>query len=393
MNKKKVKICFITSTRAEYGLIKSLMKKISSNENFVLQIIVTGTHLSRRHGFTIDEIEKDGFKVNSKIDMFTDDDSNNSICLSLSKLIEELSAKIEILKPDTIVILGDRFELLGIAAAATIHRVPLTHLHGGEITEGAFDDSIRHAITKLSQIHFVANEQYKKRIIQLGENPENIFNVGGLGVDAIKELKLLSKSKLEKELNLNFLEKNLLVTYHPLTLSKAETSKNELTELINSLSTLKNTLQIFTMPNADPGNKAIFKIIKSYVKTNKNAFWFNSLGQLKYLSCLAHVDAVIGNSSSGLSEAPTFKIATINIGDRQKGRLMSQSIINCEANSDDIKMGLKKIYQPSFREILKNAKNPYGDGGASRRIIEILKNINYNDILRKKFFNIPINIE
>ena len=325
--------------------------------------------------------------------MFTDDDSNNSICLSLSKLIEELSAKIEILKPDTIVILGDRFELLGIAAAATIHRVPLTHLHGGEITEGAFDDSIRHAITKLSQIHFVANEQYKKRIIQLGENPENIFNVGGLGVDAIKELKLLSKSKLEKELNLNFLEKNLLVTYHPLTLSKAETSKNELTELINSLSTLKNTLQIFTMPNADPGNKAIFKIIKSYVKTNKNAFWFNSLGQLKYLSCLAHVDAVIGNSSSGLSEAPTFKIATINIGDRQKGRLMSQSIINCEANSDDIKMGLKKIYQPSFREILKNAKNPYGDGGASRRIIEILKNINYNDILRKKFFNIPINIE
>lgn len=392
MNKKKVKICFITSTRAEYGLLKSLMKKISSNENFVLQIIVTGTHLSRRHGFTIDEIEKDGFQVNSKIDIFTDDDSNNSICLSLSKLIEELSTKIEILKPDTIVILGDRFELLGIAAAATIHRVPLTHLHGGEITEGAFDDSIRHAITKLSQIHFVANEQYKKRIIQLGENPENIFNVGGLGVDAIKELKLLSKSKLEKELNLNFLEKNLLVTYHPLTLSKAETSKNELRELIKSLSTMKNTLQIFTMPNADPGNKAIFKIIKSYVKTNKNAFWFNSLGQLKYLSCLAHVDAVIGNSSSGLSEAPTFKIATINIGDRQKGRLMSQSIINCEANSDDIKMGLKKIYQPSFREILKNAKNPYGDGGASRRIIEVLKNINYNDILRKKFFNIPINI-
>ena len=388
MHKKKVKICFITSTRAEYGLIKSLMRKIACNENFILQIIVTGTHLSKRHGYTLYEIEKDGFKVDSKLDMSIVDDSNNSICLSISKLIEKLSEKIEQLKPDTIVILGDRFELLGIAAAATIHRVPITHLHGGEITEGAFDDSVRHAITKLSQIHFVANEQYKKRIIQLGENPKNVFNVGGLGVDAIKELKLLSKSKLEKELNLNFLEKNLLITYHPVTLSKVETSKNELKELIKALSSLENTLQIFTMPNADPGNKVIFKIIKSYVKTNKNAFYFNSLGQLKYLSCLAQVDGVIGNSSSGLSEAPTFKIPTINIGDRQKGRLMSKSVINCEGNSNDITKALNKIYKLSFKQILKNSKNPYGDGGASKKIIKILQKINYEDILRKKFFDL-----
>ncbi len=392
MNKKKVKICFVTSTRAEYGLLKSLMRKIACNENFILQIIVTGTHLSRKHGFTIDEIEKDGFKIDSKIDMCIFDDSNNSICLSLSKLIKKLSEKIEILRPDTIVILGDRYELLGIAAAATIHRVPLTHLHGGKITEGAFDDGIRHSITKLSQIHFVSNEEYKKRIIQLGENPQNVFNVGGLGVDAIKELKLLSKSKLERELNVKFLEKNLLITYHPLTLGKLETSKNELKELIKSLSSLENTLQIFTMPNADPGNKIIFEIIEEYVEKNNNAICFKSLGQLKYLSCLAQVDAVIGNSSSGLSEAPTFKIATINIGDRQKGSLMSESVINCDAVSDEIIKGLNKIYHPSFRKILKNAKNPNGEGGASQKIIEILKNIKYEDILRKKFYNIPFRI-
>ena len=388
----KVKICFITSTRAEYGLIKSLMRAISIDKNFILQLIVTGTHLMKKYGLTINEIEKDGFQVDHKIDMEIIDDSNQSTCLSLSKLISELSKKIELLRPDTIVILGDRFELLGIAAAATIHRIPLTHLHGGEITEGAFDDSIRHAISKLSHIHFVANEEYKKRIMQLGENPKNIFNVGGLGVDAIMNLKLLSKNKLENKLNLKFLERNLLITYHPLTLGDLETSKNELKELIKSLSLLENTLQIFTMPNADPGNKVIFEIIEAYVKTNKNAFCFASLGQLNYLSCLAQVDGVIGNSSSGLSEAPTFKIATLNIGDRQKGRLMSESVINCVASSEAITKGLNKIYKSSFRKILENAKNPYGDGGASKKIIKILKNNNFKVLLRKKFFNVSFPI-
>tara|TARA_Y100001968_G_C19325536_1_gene701510 strand:+ start:1 stop:1179 length:1179 start_codon:yes stop_codon:yes gene_type:complete len=390
MNNLRKKVCFVTGTRAEYGLLKHLMREVSKSNSLSLQIIATGTHLSINHGYTIDEIIEDGFTIDSTIDIDIEDDSNNSTCLSLSKLIENISIVFDRLSPDLIVVLGDRYELLGIVSAATIHRIPVAHIHGGEITEGAFDEGIRHAITKLSHIHFVASDPYRKRVIQLGENPSNVFNVGGLGVDALSRLKVLQKKEIEKQLCLQFKNRNLLITYHPLTQATSEESQREITELIKALSKYKETLQIFTMPNSDPGNKYISEIINFYVSKNEFAFSFNSLGQKLYLSCLANVDAVIGNSSSGLLEAPSFKIGTINIGERQKGRLMAKSIINVPGDSKSISNAIYEIYTSRYQQTLKSTSNPYGKGGSSSKIVEILNTINLESITKKPFFDLKI---
>lgn len=388
MKKNKLNIACITSSRAEYGQLKLLLKEIISSDELNLKLIVTGTHLSKRHGYTIREIEEDKFKIDYKLDMELVLDSNKATCKSLAKLTEKLSIIFDKLKPDLVLLLGDRFELLGVASAATIFRIPIAHLHGGEITEGCFDESIRHAISKLSHLHFVANETYRNRLIQLGEDPKNVFNVGGLGVDAIKNIKLLDKKQLEDQLKIKFLKKNLLITYHPLTLSSSNKSIEEFTELIKSLQDLKDTFQIFTMPNADQGNEKISRIIKEYVEKNINSVYFISLGQLKYLSCLAYVDAVVGNTSSGISEAPSFKIATLNIGDRQKGRLMSESIINCGTSSKEISKSINKIYDPLFKEKLANSINPYGSGGASKKIVKIIPKFYSENLIKKKFYDI-----
>ena len=292
------------------------------------------------------------------------------------------------IKPDLVFLLGDRYELIGAAISATIFRIPIAHIHGGEKTEGAFDESIRHSITKLSHIHFVANEIYRKRVIQLGEDQKYVFNVGGLGVDAIKKTKLLSKQSLEKSLGLKFMKKNLLITFHPVTLLEKKDSENEINQLLKSMSLLEETLQIFTMPNADPGNDYIFKAIETYVKNNKFAFLFSSLGQLKYYSCLKQVDALVGNSSSGILEAPSFNIGSINIGDRQKGRLKAKSVISVEADSELITKAIEQLYSKDFSEILKTNINPYGNGDTSKKIIKIIKTINFQDILKKSFHDI-----
>ncbi len=383
-----MKICFVTATRAEYGLMKYLMKEISAVKDFTLQLIVTGTHLSEQHGMTLDEIKLDDFNIDSLIDMGIGDDSNYSTCLSLSQLIPKLSKVFHKILPDLVCIVGDRYELLGIVSAATIHRIPIAHIHGGETTEGAFDEGIRHAITKMSHLHFVANDVYKKRVIQLGENPNLVYNVGGLGVDAIKKIKLLSKEKLEQDLGIKFMRKNFLITYHPPTLSSKYQAQKEISELIKALSSFKETLQIFTMPNADPGNKFITDIITKYIRNNKNAFYFKSLGQVRYFSCLSNVDALIGNSSSGLLEAPSFNIATINIGNRQKGRLTSESILNVPASSDLILNRINHIYTKGFKKVLTASKNPYGNGGASSKITSILQKVEVKSLLKKSFFDI-----
>ncbi len=388
MTNRKYKICFFTGTRAEYGLLKYLMREILISNQFILQLIVTGSHLSEKHGYTVKEIYEDGFKIDSQIDINLNDDSNFSTSQSLGELIKKISMVFSDIKPDLIVLLGDRYELMGACLAATIFRIPIAHIHGGEKTEGAFDEGFRHAISKLSHIHFVASEIYKKRVIQLGENHKYVFNVGGLGVEAINKTKLLSKKSLEKELGLKFMKKNLLITYHPVTFLDYKESINEIQELLKALSELKDTLQIFTMPNADPGNDYIFKAINKYVKNNKYAFSFASLGQLKYYSCLEQMDALIGNSSSGILEAPSFNIATINIGDRQKGRLESKSVISIKANYKLILKSINKIYSKKFIEILKTNKNPYGNGESSKKIVEILKNINFDSLLKKNFYDI-----
>tara|TARA_Y100001968_G_scaffold262691_1_gene251069 strand:- start:2856 stop:4049 length:1194 start_codon:yes stop_codon:yes gene_type:complete len=392
MNKRKHKICFITGTRAEYGLIKYLMHEVDRSNNLILQLIVTGSHLSKHHGFTVDEIRNDNFRIDSEIYIDLNNDSNSSTCTSLSRLISKTSETFVKLKPDLIVLLGDRYELIGAALSAMIHRIPIAHIHGGEKTEGAFDEGIRHSITKLSHIHFVASETYRKRVIQLGESPDNVYNVGGLGVDAIKRTKILSKNILEKELGIKFMKRNLLITYHPVTLLPENESENEIRELIKALSQLKDTLQIFTMPNADPGNNSMFRIINSYIKHNDCAVSFKSLGQLRYFSCLNQVDAVVGNSSSGLLEAPSFNIGTINIGDRQKGRLLAKSIINVRPDSELILKSIYKLYTSEFSQILKSNSNPNGDGNASEIIVSILNNIRIDTLLKKKFFDIDFDL-
>lgn len=390
MNRSKRKLCVITATRAEYGWLRPLIKEIDNSEKFVLQLLVTGTHLSQKHGFTINEIEKDGFKIDYKIDMKISNDSNHSTSLSLSRLITQLSRQFKKLSPELIILSGDRFELLAIALTATIHRIPIAHLNGGELTEGAFDDNIRHSITKLSHLHFVSTETYRNRVTQLGENPKNVFNIGSLGIDAIKNFKLLKRDQLENSLGIELLKKNLLITYHPLTNYSNQESQKEITAIINALSKFKKIVQIFTMPNADPGNNAIYQIINSYVKENKNVFFFKSLGHLRYLSLLSQVDGVIGNSSSGITEAPFFKIGTINVGDRQKGRLISKSILNCKGECDLIIESINKIYSSEFQLLLNSQQNYNSVSESSIKLIKILENTNFKSLLIKKFNDLEI---
>jgi len=383
------KICVITGTRADYGLLKNIIKLLNDSDKFELQLIITGTHLSNKYGETLKEIESDGFNINHKIDLNLKSDTPKAITKSTSIGLDGFGNALSILKPDMNLVLGDRYEILSAVIASMFARIPIAHLHGGELTMGAIDDSIRHSITKFSHLHFVATEEYRNRVIQLGENPKTVFNVGGLGVDAIKKIKLIKKNDLEKLLGFSFLEKNLLITFHPVTLDD-NSSSNQLIELLDALSKFKDTLLIFTAPNSDTDNLVIFDLIENFVSKNSNAFSFKSLGQLRYFSCLAHVDAVVGNSSSGLTEVPTFKKATINIGDRQKGRIQATSIVNCKPVSANIQKAIKKSYTDEFKKILSNTINPYGNGGSSESIINTLDSTDFNSLIKKRFYDLDM---
>lgn len=360
---------------------------IDISSDLELQLIVTGTHLSKKFGETIKEIEDDGFEINDKIDLNLVSDTPVGLSKSTSIGVYGFANAFSSLKPNLILVLGDRFEILSAVTAAMFARIPIAHLHGGELSEGAIDDVIRHAITKFSHLHFVANEEYKKRVIQLGENPKFVFNVGGLGVDAIKNTDLLNKEDLEESLGIRFKKKNLLITFHPATLEQ-NSSLDQINELIKALSTFRDTCLIFTMPNADNDHRVIFQKIKDFSSKNHNVYTFPSMGQLRYLSCIAHVDAVVGNSSSGLAEVPTFNKPTINIGDRQKGRIKALSVIDCMPSCNDIKNAIIKSYSDEFRNQLPNIVNPYGDGGASDRIIKILSEIEFDSLLKKEFYDL-----
>ncbi|MCR8710562.1 UDP-N-acetylglucosamine 2-epimerase [Aliarcobacter butzleri] len=385
MNKRKV--CVVTGTRAEYGLLYWLLKEIEADKELELQLIVTGMHLSPEFGLTYKEIEKE-FKIDKKIEMLLSSDTSVSISKSMGLAQISFAETYDQLKPYIVVVLGDRYEIFSATSTAMIARIPIVHLHGGETTEGAFDESIRHSITKMSHLHFTATEEYRNRVIQLGEHPSRVFNVGGLGIENIKRLKLLTKEEFENSIDFKLNKKNILVTFHPVTLENS-TAQEQFQELLDVIDELKETNIIFTKANSDTDGRIINQMIDEYVAKNfQKSVEFTSLGQLRYLSALQFVDAVVGNSSSGLLEAPSFKIGTINIGDRQKGRIKADSVIDCSANKTDIEKAFERLYSKEFQDILQNVENPYGDGCASKKIIEVLKNVDLKNILKKSFYNI-----
>lgn len=381
------KIAVVTGSRAEYGLLKPLIKAIKTEQSFELQLFVTGMHLMPVFGNTFKQIEEDGFQIDAKIDDGLNGDDARSISKAIGNTIAGFAEAYYNLKPELVIVLGDRSEIFGAVAAAVIDNIPVAHIHGGETTEGAYDEFIRHAITKMSHLHFASCEVYRKRIIQMGENPATVFNVGAIGIDSIKKLKLLSIDEFEKAINYKLNKINVLITFHPVTLEE-NTAKHQFQELIDALDRLTEVTLIFTKPNSDKGGASIIKMIDDYVIRNPTkSISFNSLGQLRYLSALQYVDFVIGNSSSGILEVPIFKKPTINIGDRQKGREMTKSIINCKPNRNEILQAIQKALNVQFKIEIQNQSNPYGNGTATNKIMNVLR-ISHLENTKKSFYDL-----
>ena len=381
------KICVITGTRAEFGLLRPLIELIINNKELQLQLIATGMHLSPEFGYTLKEITEAGFKVDKKVECLLSSDSPIGISKTIALAISGFADALDELAPDLVLVLGDRTEILGAVIATAMTNIPIAHLYGGETTEGAYDEAIRHSITKFSHLHFTSTEIYRKRVIQLGEHPNTVFNVGAIGLDAIKKLRLLDRASFEQAIGFKLNEKNILITYHPVTLEKeapVETFQNILT----ALDELPNSTLIFTHANSDKNGRIINKMITEYVNSHKDkAVHFSSLGQLRYLSALQYVDFVIGNSSSGMTEVPAFHIPTINIGDRQKGRINCESIINSNNSLEDIKKSITFALDKTFRKKIQQQELLYGNGTAAEKIFQIIKEHNHISI-KKSFYNI-----
>ena len=382
------KIGVITGTRAEYGLLRGLIRRIQDDPACELQLFVTGMHLSNEFGATYREIVADGFPITQKVEMLLGSDTPSGVTKSIGLGAIGFADAFETHRPDLVVVLGDRFEILAAVSAALIARIPVAHIHGGEATEGLIDEAIRHAITKMSHLHFVAADDYRRRVIQLGEQPERVFLVGGLGVDRLKDIQLMERAALEEAIGLRFKPRNYLVTFHPVTLDRA-TAQLQMGELLDALSELRDTGTVFTYPNADTEGRILIDMIERFVADRPDsAVAHVSLGQERYLSCLAQVDAVIGNSSSGLTEAPSFKVATINIGDRQRGRLQAASVVNAAPTKTSILAAIVAIQEPSFVRALKDVSNPYGEGGATEKVFQAVKSVPLTDLLKKRFFDL-----
>lgn len=385
----KRKICVVTGSRAEFGLLRWLMKDISESSRLELQVIATGMHLSPEYGLTYREIETSGFNIDARVEMLLGADTPSAIAKSMGLGMIGFGDSFARLGPDIVLLLGDRFEILSAACAALVARLPLAHVHGGERTEAAFDDAIRHAITKMSHLHFVAAEEYRRRVIQLGEQPARVYNVGGLGVDAINRVELLDRAAMEASLGFELGPRSLLVTFHPVTLEGECESRRQMQALLDALGALPATRLIFTLPNADTGGQALAQMVEAFVAQHPLASSHQSLGQLRYLSLLAQVDAVVGNSSSGLAEAPSFGVPTVNIGDRQKGRLQAPTVINCASECTSIVQALQVALSPDFRNAHAGVENPYGTGGASARIVQVLETFRWEGLLTKPFYDLP----
>lgn len=385
----KLKIYIISGGRADYDLLKNLYFVLkNASKSFNSKFIVTGSHLSKSHGNTVNKILNDKIKIFKKVDIKIKADTPHDISKNIAIGVKAFSNLFKKRRPDLIIVLGDRYEIFSASIAAHIMSIPIGHIQGGENTFGAIDDAIRHSITKMANLHFVANKIYKKRVIQLGEDPKNVFDVGGLGVDNIKVKDLFKKAEIEKLLNIKFSKKNLLITFHPETNSS---NKQTIIPMLEALGKLKETNFFFTIPNADTYNLRILKEIRNFKKNNKNCEVFNSLGIKMYHSLIKICDAVIGNSSSGISEVPYFKKPSINIGNRQDGRIRVRSIIDIEMRKKDINKAIKKVYSKKFLSKLTSVKSPYGNGGASKRILKHLKKLKKTDFKKikyKKFFDL-----
>ena len=382
-----MRVCVVTGGRADFSLLKTLLFAFDEDPFFDLKLIATGMHLSPEFGLTYKEIEEAGFLIDYKVEMLMSSDTAQGIGKSIGLGTIGFSDAFATLKPDLILFLGDRFEILAAATAGLVAGVPMAHLHGGEVTEGAFDDSIRHCLTKMSDLHFVANKTYGKRVIQMGENPNNVFVCGGLGVDSICNANLVSRAVLVADLGISFSQRNLLVTFHPVT-REPGLGRKQLENLLCCLAECEETTIVFTMPNADNEGREFIKLIKDFTADRTNSYVFDALGQKYYLSLLSQVDAVVGNSSSGLAEAPSFKVGTVNIGSRQDGRIRAESVIDCPPEKTKISAAINKIYSKEFRKCLKNTRNPYGTPGASNRIKNILKAFELRAPSKKCFHDI-----
>ena len=381
------KICVITGTRAEFGLLRPLIELINKDIELQLQLIATGMHLSPEFGYTINEIIESGFAVDKKVECLLSSDTSVGVSKTIALAISGFADALEALQPDLVVVLGDRTEILGAVIATAMANIPIAHLYGGETTEGAYDEAIRHSITKFSHLHLTSTEVYRKRVIQLGEQPEMVFNVGAIGLDAVKKLKLLNKEEFEKSIGFKLKKRNVLITYHPVTLEK-EAPIQTFENILQALDELSETGLIFTHANSDKNGRVINKMITEYVEIHRDkAVAFKSLGQLRYLSALQFVDFVIGNSSSGMTEVPAFCIPTINIGDRQKGRICSESVINSTNTLEDIKKSITFALYKQFRDKIKQQEMLYGNGTAAEKILKIIKEHSIIP-LKKSFYNI-----
>lgn len=381
------KICVITGTRAEYGLLSKLMKRIDDCPDMQLQIIATNMHLSPEFGLTYREIEADGFHIDKKVEMLLSSDTRNATTKSLGLGIIGFADAFEDLAPDMIVILGDRYEMLGAASAALLYGIPIAHISGGDVTEGAYDDAIRHSISKMSHLHFTSAEEYRQRVIQLGEQPDRVFNFGAIGLDNMRQIQFLDRQSLEQSIGFEIGEDCILVTYHPVTMERnsAETQFGALLEAIDRV----GCRVIFTKPNSDSDGRIIIKMIDEYVAANSDkAACYTSLGYVRYLSALQFVKAAVGNSSSGILEVPSFGIPTVNIGDRQKGRLRADSVIDCNTDVDSIEKSIRGALSQEWQTIARNATNPYEQPDTVARIFEVLQQCDLSQMKQKRFYDI-----
>ncbi len=381
------KIAIVTGTRAEFGILRPVIQAILDDSDFELQLIVTGMHLSAEFGNTINEIRATGFPIAGKVECLLSSDSAVGVSKSISLAVSGFADVFENLKPDLLIVLGDRTEIFASVIAATTANILIAHIHGGESTEGAYDEGIRHSISKFSHLHFTANEAYRKRVVQLGENPKTVFDVGALGLDSIRNIKLLDKTEFEKSINFKLNKKNVLITYHPVTLD-AENPTVTFNNLISAVDSFADTNIIFTFANSDKNGRIINQMIVDYVAKNPNkSIAFKSLGQLRYLSALQFVDAVVGNSSSGIIEVPMFKIPTVNIGDRQKGRILADSVVQTDNDEESIKKGIKIAFDNDFRQKIQTQKQIYGIGNTTESIMKVLKS-DIKIIIKKTFFDV-----
>ncbi len=382
------KICIVTGTRAEYGLLKPVIEKVNNAENMELQLVATGMHLSPEFGLTYREIEEDGFSISAKIEMLLSSDTGAGATKSMGVALLGFADYFEGKRPDLVIILGDRYEALMAATAAMMARIPIAHIHGGETTQGAVDEAIRHSITKMSHLHFTTTQEYRNRVIQLGEQPQNVYCVGALGVENIKAVSLLDRKALEDAIQFTFRPPTVMVTYHPVTLEN-KTAAEQFGNLLHVIERHGELQVIFTKANADPDGRIVNQMIDDYVEKNRTrCAVYTSLGQLRYLSALQFCDLVMGNSSSGIIEVPSFGIPTVNIGDRQKGRVSADSVIHCGNEETDIERALIQAMSPDFKDNIRGTVNPYEGKHTSKQIVEVIEEALERGIdIKKKFYD------